>query len=337
MRFEQSLSRDALAGFGARGRAVLAPMSGVTDVGFRRAAHRFGAGLVVTEMVAASGLVRSEAQARLRLDGEGISPHVVQLVGRHAASMAEAASIAEASGADIIDINFGCPAKRVTGGLAGSALMREPDLALAIAGAVASRVSIPVTAKMRLGWNAATLNAASLTVALAGVGIRAVTVHGRTRQQFYTGSADWAAIRAVAEQSPVPVIANGDIGSLADARRCLAASGAAAVMIGRATLGQPWLVGAIAAGLAGVPYTEPTYGERIALATEHYDTMLSLYGCEVGTKHARKHLAAYVDRAAEAGFGLDEADRREIVTSRDPKRVFALLALLFDEPLRSAA
>lgn len=312
-------------------------MSGITDVGFRRAAHRFGAGLVVTEMVAASGLVRSEAQARLRLDGEGITPHVVQLVGRHPAAMAEAASIAEASGADIIDINFGCPAKRVTGGLAGSALMREPDLAISIAAAVAGRVSVPVTAKMRLGWDSATLNAASLTVALAEVGIRAVTVHGRTRQQFYTGSADWAAIGSVVERSPVPVIANGDIGSLADARRCLAASGAAAVMVGRATLGQPWLVGAIGAGLAGISYREPTSDERIAIATEHYDTMLSLYGLDVGTKHARKHLAAYGDRAAEAGFGLDEADRREIVTSRDPKRVIELLGRLFDEPLRRAA
>lgn len=337
MRFEQCLSTTESLPVPTHGRAVLAPMSGITDVGFRRLAARFGAGLVVTEMVASFGLVRRDAQARLRLEGSGIRPHVVQLVGRDPASMGEAARLAEASGADIIDLNFGCPAKRVTGGLAGSALMREPDLAVRIAAAVTTAVSVPVTAKMRLGWDTVTANAPALTVALAGIGVRAVTVHGRTRQQFYDGQADWAAIRAVVEASPVPVTANGDVSTLAGARACLAQSGASAVMIGRAALGRPWLVGEIAAALDGRSYASPAPDERMAAAIEHYETMLSLYGRAVGTRHARKHLAAYAGRAAEAGFGLDAADRQEIVTSREPARVIRLLGRIYETPLRSAA
>lgn len=331
-----------IAAFDIKGRpiaagAVLAPLSGVSDVGFRRIAARYGAGLVVTEMVAAEGYLRGDEEARLRSAGAGLDPHVVQLVGRHPGRMAEAARLAEGAGADIVDINMGCPAKRVTGGLAGSALMREPDLALAIMAGVVSAVSVPVTVKMRLGWDDASLNAADLARRGAALGVAAVTVHGRTRQQFYAGAARWAAIRDIVETAGIPVIANGDIASLADARSCLAQSGAAAVMVGRAALGQPWLVGEIGSALAGAPGRSPGWQERAAAAVEHYDALLTLYGERIGIRHARKHLAAYADRAAEAGFGLAAGARQELVTSERPARVVALLSRLYAEPLRVAA
>ena len=318
-------------------RCLLAPMSGVSDVGFRRIVARLGAGMVVTEMVAAAAYLVSAEEARLRAEGDGITPHVVQLVGRDPAPMGEAARLAEANGADIIDINFGCPAKRVTGALCGSALMREPSLALSIVEAVRAAVDVPVTVKMRLGWDDSALNAPELARLFVGSGAGAVTVHGRTRQQFYTGRADWGAIRATVDAVPVPVVANGDVVDLASARACLARSGAAAVMVGRAAIGQPWLVGHIAAGLDGLPYSAPEPAEKAALAIAHYEEMLRLYGRRMGVRHARKHLAAYADRAAEAGFGLDPRDRRDLVTAEDPTRVAGILARLYDIPSRLAA
>lgn len=320
-----------------RGRAILAPLSGASDIAFRRIAARFGAGLVVTEMVAAEAFLRGEEEARLRFAGRGLAPHVVQLVGREPLAMADAARLAEASGADIIDINMGCPAKRVTGGLAGSALMREPQLALRIIAAVSSAVRAPITVKMRLGWDETSRNASELAARAAELGARAVTVHGRTRRQFYTGSADWAAVGEVVAGSLMPVVANGDVVSLGTAKACLAASGAAAVMVGRAALGQHWIVGEIAAGLDARPYRPPSFEVRTAAAIEHYEALLSLYGREMGCRHARKHLAAYADRAAEAGFGLASADRAELVTSVNPARVVTLLGRLWDEPLSCAA
>jgi tRNA-dihydrouridine synthase B len=317
--------------------ALLAPMSGVTDLVFRRLAARFGAGLVVTEMVASQALVRSDAEAALRMAGEGLRPHAVQLVGRDPTSMADAARIAVWAGADLIDINFGCPAKRVVGGLGGSALMREPDLAVAIAAAIVEAVDVPVTAKMRLGWDATSLDAPALASRLAAVGVVAVTVHGRTRQQFYDGTADWDAIRAVVDAVAIPVVANGDVTNLADARTCLERSGAAAVMIGRGALGQPWIVGEIGAALGGRLPWAPSWAERAAAAVEHYEGLLSLYGRSVGIRHARKHLAAYADRAGESGFGLPTGEREELVRSDDPARVTSLLARLYDAPLRRAA
>lgn len=317
--------------------AVLAPLSGVTDVAFRRLAARFGAGFVVTEMVAADGYLRGDQEGRLRAEGERVYPHVVQLVGRDAGRMAEAARLAEGAGADAVDINFGCPAKRVTGGLAGSALMREPDLALAIVAAVVGSVSCPVTVKMRLGWDDTRRNAADLAAAAAAIGVRAVTVHGRTRQQFYQGSADWSAIAAVSRRVPIPVIANGDVDGLSSARRCLSLSGADAVMIGRAAMGQPWLVGRVSAALRSRPWSEPSLSEKADAALEHYEALLALYGREVGLRHARKHLAAYEERAAEAGFGLSPACRRELLTSTETARVSGLLARIYDEPVRKAA
>lgn len=319
------------------GIAILAPLSGVTDVGMRRIARRHGASLVVSEMVASDDYVRGSQEARLRAEGAGVAPHVVQIAGCETGWMAEAARLAEESGAAIIDINMGCPAKRVTGGWAGSALMREVDHAVALAAAVKSAVSIPVTVKMRLGWDHASLNAPVLARRLEDLGVAAVTVHGRTRQQFYKGFADWEAIARVVEAVSIPVVANGDIGSADEARRCLAASGASAVMIGRAAVGRPWLVGSIAAALAGRRHEEPGREERAACALEHYRTMLSLYGERMGVRHARKHLAAYESWEREKGGGLDEASRTRLLTSLDPVEVEDLIALAFSEPARIAA
>lgn len=312
-------------------------MSGITDAAFRRLATRFGADVVVTEMVAASAYVAGAEEARLRSEGIGIVPHVVQLVGRDPGRMAEAARLAEASGADALDINMGCPAKRVTGGLAGSALMREPDLALAIVAAVVAAVAIPVTVKMRLGWDEASRNAPDIARRAEEAGARGFAVHGRTRRQFYTGEADWGAIAAVIARTARPVLANGDVLDLASARTCLARSGAAGVMIGRAAMGQPWLLGRVAAALRGEAGAVPGPSERAAAASEHYEALLASLGREVGLRHARKHLAAYAGRAREAGYGIGPAETAELLTSREPRRVSALLARLYDQPVRRAA
>jgi tRNA-dihydrouridine synthase B len=319
-----------------RGQAVLAPLSGVTDVVFRRIAKRFGAALVVSEMVASDEFVLGTEEARLRAEGEGITPHVVQLAGCDASWMGEAARLAEASGADLIDINMGCPAKRVTGGYAGSALMRDLDNASRIIESVLAAVRCPVTVKMRLGWDHGSINAPELARRAAAIGAAAVTVHGRTRQQFYKGTADWAAIAPVAGAVAIPVIANGDVRSAADARHCLAQSGAAAVMIGRAAMGRPWLVGQIAAELRGDTAEEPSPAEKAASAVEHYEGLLALYGRDVGLRHARKHLAAYADEAGRFGFTLDREARIRLVTSEAPHEVVALLERLYASPQQAA-
>ncbi len=318
------------------GRAVLAPLSGVTDVVFRRIARRFGAALVVSEMVASDEFVLGAEEARLRAEGDGISPHVIQLAGCDPRWMGEAAHLAEASGAAIIDINMGCPAKRVTGGYAGSALMRDLDHATRIVEATVAAVHCPVTVKMRLGWDEGAINAPDLARRAEAMGVAAVTVHGRTRQQFYKGVADWAAIRYVAESVAIPVIANGDIASAADARRCLATSGATAAMIGRAAVGRPWLVGQIGAELEGRDPLGPTAADKTAVSVEHYDGLLALYGRRIGIRHARKHLAAYADEARRSGFGLPPEDRIRLVTSDNPAEVTSLLRRLFEDRQRPA-
>ena len=310
------------------GRAILAPMSGVTDIGMRRIAHRYGASLVVSEMVASDEYVKGDEEYRIRAEGEGVTPHVVQLAGCDAYWMGEAARLAENSGAAIVDINMGCPAKRVTGGYAGSALMRDLDHAISLVRATVAAVKIPVTLKMRLGWDEATKNAPELARRAQAEGIQLVTVHGRTRMQFYKGQADWSAIRAVREAISIPLIANGDCTHASDARAMLAASGADGVMIGRAALGRPWLVGEIAHGLDPASVVQPSVRGQAEAAREHVETLVDLMGDLAGLRHARKHLAAYADHARGPDL-TSSTDRMRLVTTDDVAEAKALLASFF--------
>jgi len=315
------------------GAAMLAPMAGVTDVGMRRAASRFGATLAFSEMVASETFLDGDAECRLRAEGDGVAVHAVQLVGREPAAMGEAARCVEGAGAAIIDINMGCPARRVAGALAGAALMRDLDHAARIIESVAGAVSAPVSVKMRLGWDDRERNAPELARRAEGAGAAMVTVHARTRRQFYDGAADWSAVAEVVAAVGVPVVVNGDCRGLDDARAMLAASGAAAVMIGRAAIGAPWLVGAIAAALrTGAPYVEPPLEARREAALAHLDSLLAAMGRRAGLRHARKHLAAYAEKA-----GAAPALRAALVTSEDPEAAMALLARAFDPAERKEA
>lgn len=302
----------------ARNRVFLAPMSGVTDLPFRILAHRFGAGLVLTEMVASRELVTDSRESWARMRGDGIAPHAVQLAGRDAHWMGEAARIVEDNGADLIDINMGCPAKKVTGGYSGSALMRDPDHALGLIEATLKAVRVPVTVKMRLGWDDNSLNAPEIARRAEAAGAAMVTVHGRTRQQFYEGTADWHAVARVRAAITIPLVVNGDIGTHDEVEAALAASGADAVMIGRRTQGAPWLCGALAG--ADIPGTNE---ERAAVALEHYEAMIAHYGETVGVRQARKHLAAYLETLAPQ---TDTGLRKAIMTGRSAAVVAGLLA-----------
>ncbi|PWB81409.1 MAG: tRNA dihydrouridine synthase DusB [Methylocystaceae bacterium] len=313
-----------------RDRAFLAPMAGVTDLAMRRIASRFGASAAVSEMVGASALARGEREARQRLDGEGVAAHIVQIAARDVEGIAEVARRAEAAGAKMIDINMGCPCKRVTGGLAGAALMRDPSLAGALVRAAVRAVSVPVSVKMRLGWDGSFHNAAELAGIAEGEGAGLVTVHGRTRAQFYNGEADWRAIAKVKRAVGIPVVANGDCASLEDAAEMLRLSGADAVMVGRAALGRPWLVGDIAYFLAtGRRRAAPSEKMRLEAALEHLDGLLTSMGANAGLRHARKHLAAYADHAPGRGSGDNAALRRALVASSSVDEVRRLLARLF--------
>jgi tRNA-dihydrouridine synthase B len=330
----QSLSIAPLniGGLALSGRVFLAPMAGVTDAGMRRAAQRRGAPLTFCEMVASSGLMEGDAECVARAEAAPGAPFAVQLVGCDARPMAEAARRLEAQGAEWIDVNMGCPARRVAGALAGSALMRDVAAAANLLSAVVEAVKVPVTVKMRLGWDEANRNAPTLARAVENVGVKLVTVHGRTRSQFYKGAADWRAVAEIVAAVGVPVVVNGDGRSVEDARAMLAASGASAVMIGRAALGRPWLIGAIARALEGGPATPPAAAERHEDARDHLDHLLTRMGVLAGLRHARKHLAAY----AEAE-GAHTDLRRALVTSDDPAQAFRHLAHAFAPALREAA
>ncbi len=313
----------AIEGMSFRNRVVLAPMSGVTDLPFRQLAWRYGAGLVVTEMVASRELACNAGESWARLKNAGITPHMVQLAGREAHWMAEAAKIAAGNGADVIDINMGCPAKKVTGGYSGSALMRDPDHALTLIEATVRAVNIPVTLKMRLGWDETTMNAPDIARRAEAAGIRMVTIHGRTRMQFYKGHADWDAIRAVRDAVSVPLVANGDVATLDDATDILKRSGADAVMAGRACQGRPWHAGVLAGACA-----EPEGQARLDVISEHYEMILAFYGMETGLRHARKHLGWYIDRFAPDAPGHRKAS---VLTATDHKAALSgLLELLRD-------
>ena len=325
-----------IGGVQLRNRAFLAPMSGVSDLPFRRIAARFGAGLVVSEMVASDALVDGDEETVLRSVGEGIFPHVVQLAGREARWMAEGARRAEAAGAHIIDINMGCPAKRVTTGYSGSALMRDLDHAMTLVEATVAAVSVPVTLKMRLGWDEASINAPELARRAEAAGIAMVTVHGRTRCQFYKGRADWDAIRAVRDAVTIPLVANGDCGSIQDAREMMARAGADAVMVGRASYGRPWLAGQIGAALNGMAQPDAPQGAALAdLVAEHYEALLEHYGVHIGLRAARKHLGWYLDAASVDCPGQE---RRILMTAEEPAVVLRLVEKIFrDGDVRSAA
>lgn len=300
----------------------LAPLAGITDLPFRNLVSRFGAGLVVSEMVASQELVQGKWATREKAElGFGIENTSVQLAGRDPYWMGEAARVVEASGARVIDINMGCPAKKVTGGYSGSALMRDPDHALRLIEAVVGAVSVPVTLKTRLGWDDGCLNAPDLARRAEGAGVQMVVIHGRTRCQFYKGRADWAAIRRVTDAVGIPVIANGDIVDPASAAQALSRSGAAGVMVGRGAQGAPWRLAEIAAYLGYGPAPDiPTGNAFLDMVSAHYEAMLAFYGAELGLKVARKHLGWYMDEA-----GTPSALRREVLTARSPEDVLRLL------------
>lgn len=297
---------------------LLAPLAGITDLPFRKLVSRFGAGLVVSEMVASGEFLTERPGTREKAElGAGIENTSVQLAGRDPDAMAEAARMVEAMGARVIDINMGCPAKKVVGGYSGSALMRVPDHALRLIEAVVGAVSVPVTLKTRLGWDDDCLNATTLAARAEQAGVQMVVIHGRTRCQFYKGKADWSAISNVSEAVSIPVVANGDIVDASSARQALKASNAQGVMIGRGAQGKPWLLAQVAAELYGSEAPEvPVGNDFYDMVSEHYEDMLRFYGVELGGRVARKHLGWYMEDAA-----TPRDLRRDVLTTKDPHQV----------------
>jgi tRNA-dihydrouridine synthase B len=324
-----------------RNGVFLAPMSGVTDEAFRTVAHEQGAGLVVSEMVASEELVRERPDmVRRARGGQKLSPFVMQLAGREAKWMAEGAKVAQDLGADVIDINMGCPARQVTGGLSGSALMRDIDHAITLVEATVNAAQVPVTLKMRLGWDDNMLNAPELARRAEQAGVSLITVHGRTRCQFYTGKADWAAIRRVREAISVPLIANGDGITADNAKDMLEASGADGVMIGRGAYGRPWWPAVIAAQLGGEGRSEPGLAEECQLILQHQRLTIELYGESLGNKTFRKHLGWTIDRLHERYLLTGEQRaglRGTLLVSRDNSYIAKRLAEIYDALCTDAA
>lgn len=316
-------------------------MAGITDAPLRRMALRYGAGLVVSEMVASEALAQGHAETVMRAENDGAAIHAVQLAGNEPASMARAARMVEDAGAGIIDINMGCPAKRVTTGLAGSALLRDLDLATRIIESVVGAVSVPVTLKTRLGWDDSETVAPELARRAEDIGIRLITIHGRTRCQFYTGRADWAAIRLVSQAVSIPVLANGDLVDADDAPAMLAASGADGLMIGRGAQGRPWFPGQVAARLAsGTTPADPLLDEQRDVLLELYDGWLSHYGRELGARQARKHIGWALEAAAATAGRTDDAAkawRKRLLTNDEPAQVAAGIRAAFDDLAWSVA
>ncbi len=300
----------------------LAPLAGITDLPFRKAVLRFGAGLVVSEMVASQEMVQAKPSTRARAElGFGNDQTSVQIAGREAYWMAECAKLVADQGARIVDINMGCPAKKVTTGYSGSALMKDPDHALSLIEAVVGAVDVPVTLKMRLGWDDDCLNAADIAKRAEGAGVQMITIHGRTRCQFYKGAADWGAISAVKSAVNIPVIANGDIIDAHSASQALKLSNADGVMVGRGAQGQPWVLAQIAAEVSGQTYTDAPQGSDLAdVILEHYEDMIRFYGPDLGVRNARKHLTWYLERL-EGGMDL----RNLIIRERDANVVLRRL------------
>ena len=319
-----------------RNPVFLAPMSGITDVPFRNLAWKFGAGMVVSEMVASEALVAGQVEMNRKTQASNSSVHVVQLSGRQEYWMGEGVRIAQDTGADIIDINMGCPSKRVTTGYSGSALMRDLGLALRLIEATVKAATVPVTLKMRLGWDHTTINAPELAQRAVDAGVKMITVHGRTRCQFYKGNADWGLVKRVRDVINVPLVVNGDIQNVSDTRSAIEKSDADAVMIGRAAYGAPWLPGMISAQLDGSNhFKEPKGSELLDIVLEHYDAILSFYDTRAGIRQARKHIGWYFDRL---GRDIVSADLRKLaLTSEDPAEVIQSVKTVISQPLSARA